>query len=529
MVLTAAQTADFFRIQMRIAATTVTEMATMGITDVGDLDDYDDDLIDDVKSDLRRPGGLMVDPNDAARQVPRTPFILTPVSCQRLKVAAAAVTYYIAISRPISASMVNWAGPLKVYAEYLKALKNKQAAVANDLPKVTRSLNIVPWTEAFQIYLEKTLGSRMIPLAYVTRDREVPPPLDALATNRPYGVNTGSVTKELIVRASHTHALFDNDNELVYDALEEALRSTQYSATLSTFKRAKNGRGAWIALIAQYVGVDKWQKEVKKHESFLLTYVWKGNSTVTLESFVNKHRMAFVQIQRCAEKITHTIPSENQRVIYLLDAIQCNDPQLQAALANVRADNQVGVGKMHNFELMAAYILPHDPVSGKRNNNKRKIHDVAAIDLGITKGPDTGVDIRFYKNDDWWSLEPEEREEVTRIRALNKKNPSNKGNQPAKKPKTTNKKTTAEAKKAKALQKENKRVEKMADRVVAALVTRHEKAHQEQEEQDEAQTKVNGMVISALNGMNIKAADKGKTAHSTKALNAIIGRTKDKI
>ena len=158
-------------------------------------------------------------------------------------------------------------------------------------------------------------------------------------TNKPYSEVNGSITKELIARASHTHELYDDDNEMVYNFIEEALRTTTYSATLSPFKRAKNGRGAWEAIIAQYVGKDKWQKEKKRQENFLLTYIWKGNSTATLESFINKHRMAFVRLQRCAENIDYTVPTQRQRVEYLLESIKCTDPQLQAALANVCADD----------------------------------------------------------------------------------------------------------------------------------------------------------------------------------------------
>ena len=94
--------------------------------------------------------------------------------------------------------------------------------------------------------------------------------------------------------------------------------------------------------------------------------------------------MAFVKLQRCAENVTYTLPSDSQRVQYLLDGIRTSDGRLQAAIANVLADDDP-TGKLHNFESAAAYIVPHDPVASKRPGNKRKQHEIAAVDLGIAQ------------------------------------------------------------------------------------------------------------------------------------------------
>jgi hypothetical protein len=71
-------------------------------------------------------------------------------------------------------------------------------------------------------------------------------------------------------------------------------------------------------------------------------------------------------MRQCVEHITFQLPNERTRVTYLLDAIQCNDPGLQAAMANVRTDTDPVDGKMNDFEATASYLLPYDPVSKKR-------------------------------------------------------------------------------------------------------------------------------------------------------------------
>ena len=86
---------------------------------------------------------------------------------------------------------------------------------------------IIKWTEAFQDFLNRVIGARMIPLAYVIQiDPQVPGPAPTLAPNQPHSTEHGSVEGELITRASHAHALFRDDNSVVYYHLDDATRGT---------------------------------------------------------------------------------------------------------------------------------------------------------------------------------------------------------------------------------------------------------------------------------------------------------------
>ena len=57
---------------------------------------------------------------------------------------------------------------------------------------------------------------------------------------------------------SHSHPLFWEDNSEVYFLLKEATRGTSYAASIKPFQRMKNGRDAYLALVGQYAGKDKW-------------------------------------------------------------------------------------------------------------------------------------------------------------------------------------------------------------------------------------------------------------------------------
>ena len=51
----------------------------------------------------------------------------------------------------------------------------------------------------------------------------------------------------------------------------------------------------------------------------------------------------------CAEHVQYQLPNEYSRVGFLLDAIQCADAGLQAAMASVKTDNGLN-GLRNNFD-----------------------------------------------------------------------------------------------------------------------------------------------------------------------------------
>ena len=54
-------------------------------------------------------------------------------------------------------------------------------------------------------------------------------------------------------------------------------------------------------------------------------------------------------MQASAEHVQYQLPNEHSRVGFLLEAIQCSDPGLQAAMASIKTDNGLE-GMRNNFE-----------------------------------------------------------------------------------------------------------------------------------------------------------------------------------
>jgi hypothetical protein len=316
---------------------------------------------------------------------------------------------------------IQWNTVIKNFGEQWKALKDRKTGDLPEVPKITKALPVIKWTQAFADYLHRVIGVRTIPLAYIIReDVAVPAVAPALIAGQPHSVEHGSVEAELVARAQHNHALYRDDNANVYYKLDEATHTTAYAASIKPFQRTKNGRGAFQALTNQYAGQDKWEAELKKQDDLLHTREWKGQSNYTLERFVQQHRTAYVSMQSCAEYVEYQLPTEHTRVGYLLDGIQCNDAGLQAAMASIKLDTTPVTGKRNDFELAATHLLPYDPVAKKRTvGNKRgagDISDTTSADIasfgakeGIGK---SGVHLRYHKDDEYATLNRDQMDEL---------------------------------------------------------------------------------------------------------------------
>eukprot|EP00980_Cylindrotheca_fusiformis_P022532 scaffold9418_cov135-Cylindrotheca_fusiformis.AAC.1 len=299
-----------------------------------------------------------------------------------------------------------------------------------EIPKLTKGLTVMKWSASFQNHLHLIFGVRQVPLVYVLREDPVVPAICPAAGNgQAFAPEFGSLKDELIARASHTHVLYKNDNELVFHKMEIATRNTSYSASIKPFERNKDGRGAYLALISQHAGRDKWLTEISKNDCLVLHDLkWKGNGSYVLERHCAKHRDAYVQMQAASEHVTFQLPDEHTRVTYLLDSIETNDASLQAAIASVKQDEQPG-GLRNDFERTVATLMAADPVAKKvatsgtkrtnanisdsqANSTDSTGANVSSLNLRSGKGPKTGVDLRYHKMSEYNKLTSEQKEEL---------------------------------------------------------------------------------------------------------------------
>jgi hypothetical protein len=213
MVFTQAQTTAFFEAanQMGIPPDTREQLEFEGIETVSDLSDFDKDTLTQVADNLRRPGGRIPNPNlnaPAGATIAQPPFVFGAKAQKRLLAACDMVRYYEMIDRELSAPNMCWEPVIKNFTQQWKALKDRKDAEAPEVPKISKTLSIIKWTEAFTDFLHRKIGVRMVPLAYVVRELIPVPAPPPLANDLAYSILHGSVEGEMIARASHAHPLF---------------------------------------------------------------------------------------------------------------------------------------------------------------------------------------------------------------------------------------------------------------------------------------------------------------------------------
>jgi hypothetical protein len=445
MVWTQQQTTAFWEgaNQMALPTNVVESIANDGITSIDSLADFYEANLRTIQKRVNRDDTL---------------GHFGELSFMRLATACHAVRYYKTTARTISPGMMRWQHTLKNFHDGLKALQALMEKAAPEIPRISRAMPVMKWAPAFEIVMESTYGTRdFLPLMYVIRKEPIPTdPPPALLANRPYSEEHGSLRSELIARASHDHVNFDEDNGLVFDALELATRGTKLAASIQPFRRRRDGRGAFIAIMGHYLGEDKWVKEFKRSEGIIHTSKWKSTGNQSLETFIAMHWNAYQLMLAASQHVPQQLPNEFSRVGFLLDNIQTTDANLSAAIASIK-QNRDPNGSRYDFEEASAILQAADPVASRQSNKRTSAH-ISGVDAGdeqeanisstqLKKGVGkTGVQLRYHKDPEFrvltkaqkteliqWRETPEGKTAVAKEKAARTAKKQNRGGKESKK------------------------------------------------------------------------------------------------
>ena len=398
----------------------VTRITHEGITNFESLLDFDKKSLQLLPSICKEK--VLAIPEDADNNVAAEPEVaganISSISVQRLIVAANAASYYSSIDRVMTTANMHYINVLMHFKHEWEAYQDLKEKDDPKVPKINdRDVDrkIIRWVPIFKDAMSRTYGSKG-PLSYILRDDPAVPdelsdPLQANANGNvvSYFGRSGSLLEELIHRLPHSGPIFKNDNASVFGKIEEAARGTSVESTIKSFTRSKDGRGAFAALVANHAGEAKYRSIMKRRMNHLQNIKWNGRS-YPLESHVSNHRQAFDDLRDCAQHITVQVPTEPQRVEYLIDSIACSDSTLQAAIGLVRANtNQM----RENFERAASSLIEVDPYrrSHRVTPSNNKTANVSAIDFSAGRGT-TGVDLRWYPRKEFLNLPQNQKSEL---------------------------------------------------------------------------------------------------------------------
>ena len=212
--------------------------------------------------------------------------------------------------------------------------------------------------------MSRTYGARG-PLSHILREKiEVPDededPLGTHPTRNyitSYYGRSVSLQEELITRLPHSGPIYCNDNKTVFLKIEGTVRRTSVESTIKSFSRTKNGRATYLALLSNHAGDTKYRSISEKRLNLLYNIKWNGRN-YPLESHVSNHWQAFDDLTECDNYITVPVPTEPQRVEFLIDSITSSDNTIQATIGLIRANAN---DMRNNFELAASTLIKVDP------------------------------------------------------------------------------------------------------------------------------------------------------------------------
>ena len=120
-------------------------------------------------------------------------------SQKRIAIACNLVRFYATVGHDLTAANLQWNTIMKNFEVQWKALKEREGDDSPDVPKISKVLLVIKWTEAFQDFLNRKIGNRNIPLAYIIHDEPNPPAAaPPLAVGQPHSMEHGSIESELI-------------------------------------------------------------------------------------------------------------------------------------------------------------------------------------------------------------------------------------------------------------------------------------------------------------------------------------------
>ena len=212
--------------------------------------------------------------------------------------------------------------------------ENEQDAGKLDVDKpgkMTSTTQARKTMEELDHYLLCKRGVNGTPLAYLVRDDPEPDEDDE-------GYGLPSITEELIRRARHgnNYPPYVTDNTFLWSVIREITQDGEAWSWVSSFSRTRNGRGAYLALKAHYLG-PSFNGKVKADADHVIEKAFYNGKArnFTLEAYCSKLKKAFDDLETCGEVL-----SENRKVRYFIRGIS-GATQLAVAKGQILASDEM--------------------------------------------------------------------------------------------------------------------------------------------------------------------------------------------
>jgi hypothetical protein len=148
------------------------------------------------------------------------------------------------------------------------------------------------------------------------------------------------------------------------------------NSSLTTYRRNRDGRGAWKQLLKQHCGESKWEDMVEASRKAIYHSTYTAtNPNHTLELYTSKIRDAWNDWIDADDHIETSVPTEKEIVEACLRGIKCTNAEVCAAVAAIRTKDTPLAGNrlLYNFDDAAAYLISTCPVAMKKRDKATNV------------------------------------------------------------------------------------------------------------------------------------------------------------
>ena len=371
-----------------------------GFTTVQDLISVQDEDLNKLPKHLEAWKDPTAPPNNQVR----IPF----VSLTKLK----AMRYWVLAQRCIGVDSPNVADFTDaVISETLARMQAdkdyKRATEDTDIRKPEKLTDLVKWTKFWELlttYLGRVKGAALTPLSYLIREHDV-------VTPAMLGAEYSSVQECLIATTALSETHFVLDNRTLYDEFKPLVVDGPGWSFIKKFDKAKDGRGAVLALKTQAEGTSaKLTRKQAAYASIASSAYLGQRKGFTFANYVTLHQTAHNELLDLDEPV-----SESKKVTDFLKGIR--DHGLNTGKSIVLGDPV----KLGDFEECQQYLST--VVQNMSAQTKSERHVSMATTDGGNKNNSLVDKIKggAYSDEQYRLLSPEDKRRVQKLRDEAKK------------------------------------------------------------------------------------------------------------
>jgi hypothetical protein len=196
--------------------------------------------------------------------------------------------------------------------------EDEDVKVPAKLEAVTKVRKMI---EDLEDYFGKRRGASGVYLSYVIRAEAEPET----------GVTYATTDEEMIARVPLEGQYYDIDKATVWDVIRQVLYDTDGWSWVSEYTRGKDGRNAFLAIRAHYLGTSHQSRIKTEAERQIETKFYDGQKRgFTFERYCQIHKQAHKDLADYGEPMT-----EDKKVHKFIQGIRAN--YLSSAIATVMA------------------------------------------------------------------------------------------------------------------------------------------------------------------------------------------------